>query len=418
MDERAMSPVAEPRAGFGPISPRGALVIIGAVAIAVVLYAGRSALGPFIVGLVLAYLLDIPVERLSRVGLPRWVAVLIVYVIAAIAIYQGLGLMIRPLANEISTFITELPNFSTQIANQYAHLDLPPALRQAADNFFNELGQGLGGIDPSSILPVASVFAGVLGTLLAYIIVPVWTFYLIKDRPALVAAAERSLPADWRPDVRAVVNLALRVFGQWLRGQVILGLTVGIATFAGLILLSMTVDPVFGRFAIFLAVVAGVFELLPIIGPILSAVPAILLALTAGVQPALAALLLYVIIQQVENNVLVPKIQGDAVELHPTVVMVALIVGGEIGGLLGAILALPIAAAARDVFRYLFHRVDTPPATPAEALAIIQAHPTIIERTLGPPTEPPSSRPETTPTLPEQPPAEPSQPPRDADEPR
>jgi predicted PurR-regulated permease PerM len=417
MDERAMSPVAEPRAGFGPISPRGALVIIGAVAIAVVLYAGRSALGPFIVGLVLAYLLDIPVERLSRVGLPRWVAVLIVYVIAAIAIYQGLGLMIRPLANEISTFITELPNFSTQIANQYAHLDLPPALRQAADNFFNELGQGLGGIDPSSILPVASVFAGVLGTLLAYIIVPVWTFYLIKDRPALVAAAERSLPTAWRSDVRAVVNLALRVFGQWLRGQVILGLTVGIATFAGLILLSATVDPVFGRFAIFLAVVAGVFELLPIIGPILSAVPAILLALTAGVQPALAALLLYVIIQQVENNVLVPKIQGDAVELHPTVVMVALIVGGEIGGLLGAILALPIAAAARDVFRYLFHRVDTPPATPAEALAIIQAHPTIIERTLRPPTEPPSSRPETTPTLPAQRPAEPGPPPN-ADEPR
>jgi predicted PurR-regulated permease PerM len=419
MDERAMSPVAEPRAGFGPISPRAALVIVGAVAIAVVLYAGRSALGPFIVGLIVAYLLDIPVERLSRIGLPRWVSVLIVYVIAAIAIYQGLGFMIRPLANEISTFIEELPNFSTQIANQYAHLDLPPALRQAVDNFLNELGQGLGGIDPSSILPVASVFAGVLGTLLAYIIVPVWAFYLIKDRPALVAAAERSLPAAWRPDARAVVSLALRVFGQWLRGQVILGLTVGIATFAGLILLSVTVDPVFGRFAIFLAVVAGVFELLPIIGPILSAVPAVLLALTAGVQPALAALLLYVIIQQVENNVLVPKIQGDAVELHPTVVMVALIVGGEIGGLLGAILALPIAAAARDVFRYLFHRVDTPPATPSEALAVIEAHPRIVERTLGPPTEPPNGRPEATPTLPAGRLAEPGSPsPPDADEPR
>jgi predicted PurR-regulated permease PerM len=242
-----------------------------------------------------------------------------------------------------------------------------------------DLGKGLGGIDPSTLLPVASVFAGVLGTVLAYIIVPVWTFYLIKDRPTLAAAAERSLPAEWRPDARAVASLGLRVFGQWLRGQVILGLTVGIATFAGLMLLSVTVDPVFGRFAIFLAVVAGVFELLPIIGPILSAVPAILLALTAGVQPAVAALLLYVIIQQVENNVLVPKIQGDAVELHPTVVMLALIVGGEIGGLLGAILALPIAAAARDVFRYVFHRVDDPPASPAEALATIRAHPTIVE---------------------------------------
>jgi predicted PurR-regulated permease PerM len=379
MEERAMSPVVKPRAGFGPISPRVALVIVAAVAIAIVLYAGRSVLGPFIVGLVLAYLLDIPVERLSRSGLPRWACVLIVYVITAVAVYQGLGLMLRPLADEISTFISELPTFGAQIANQYAHLELPPAVRNAVDVLIADLGKGLGGIDPSTLLPVASVFAGVLGTLLAYIIVPVWTFYLIKDRPTLAAAAERSLPAEWRPDARAVASLGLRVFGQWLRGQVILGLTVGVATFAGLMLLSVAVDPVFGRFAIFLAVVAGVFELLPIIGPILSAVPAILLALTAGVQPAVAALLLYVIIQQVENNVLVPKIQGDAVELHPTVVMLALIVGGEIGGLLGAILALPIAAAARDVFRYVFHRVDDPPASPEEALATIRAHPTIVE---------------------------------------
>jgi predicted PurR-regulated permease PerM len=393
MDERVMSPAAEPRTAIGPISPRVVLVAAAAVAIAIVLYAGRSALGPFIVGLVLAYLLDIPVERMSRLGVPRWISVLIVYAIAVVALYQGLRLMLRPLANEVATFIAEFPSFTTKIADQYAHLDLPPALRHAVDTFLADLGQGVGGIDPSTLLPVASVFAGVLGAVVAYIIVPVWAFYLIKDRPALAAAAERSLPAEWRPDARAVAGLALRVFGQWLRGQVVLGLAVGIATFAGLILLSITVDPVFGRFAIFLAVVAGVFELLPIIGPILSAIPAVILALTAGVQPAVAALVLYLVIQQVENNVLVPKIQGDAVELHPTIVMVALVLGGSIGGLLGAILALPIAAAGRDIFRYMFHRVDRPPATPAEALAIIRAHPTIIERAVGDPTEPPIVRP-------------------------
>jgi predicted PurR-regulated permease PerM len=393
MDERVKSPVAEPRAGVGPISPRVALVIAAAIAIAIVLYAGRSALGPFIVGLILAYLLDIPVERMSRLGLPRWISVLIVYVVAVIAIYQGLRLMLRPLADEISTFIAEFPKFMTQISDQYAHLDLPPALRSAIDTFLTDLGRGVSAIDPSTLVPVASVFAGIVGSLVAYVIVPVWTFYLIKDRPALAAAANRSLPAPWRPDARNVASLALRVFGQWLRGQVILGLAVGIGTFAGLILLSVTVDPVFGRFAIFLAVVAGVFELLPIIGPILSAIPAVLLALTAGVEPALAALVLYLVIQQVENNLLVPKIQGDAVGLHPTIVIVALVLGGEIGGLLGAILALPIAAAARDVFRYLFHRVNRPARSPEEAVAIIRAHPTIVARAFGDPTEPPVAGP-------------------------
>ncbi len=120
-----------------------------------------------------------------------------------------------------------------------------------------------------------------------------------------------------------------------------------------------------------------------------SRIPAVLLALTAGVEPAIAAVLLYVGIPQVENNVLVPKTQGDAVQLHPTIVMFALVVGGAIGGLMGAILALPIAAAGRDVFRYLFHRVDEPGASPSEALAIIAARPMIVDRVVAVPADPP-----------------------------
>jgi len=186
------------------------------------------------------------------------------------------------------------------------------------------------------------------------------------------------MPGEWRPDARAISFLGLRVFGQWLRGQLFLGLTVGAATFVGLLLLSVTVDPVFGRFAILLSIIAGVLELLPIIGPIIAAIPAVLLALTGGIDAAVAAVVLYTVIQQLENNLLVPKIQGDAVELHPSAVMLALVIGGAIAGLLGAILALPVAAAGRDVFRYLFHRLDEPPATPGEAIAMIRARPMVV----------------------------------------
>ena len=127
---------------------------------------------------------------------------------------------------------------------------------------------------------------------------------------------------------------------------------------SGLIVLSQLVDPIFGRYAVLLSVIAGVFELVPIIGPIISAVPAVLLAATAGPVAVVAALVLYLLVQQVENNFLVPKIQGDAVELHPAVVMFAIIVGGSLAGLLGAILALPVTAAFRDVVRYLFRRLS------------------------------------------------------------
>ncbi len=372
-----MAPTDRPRAGFGPISGRMVLVLVAAAVAAVVLYEGRSALGPFVVGLVLAYLLDMPVERMARIGIPRWVSLLIVYAIVITIVVEALILTVRPLADQLSAFIREFPSFTAQVSDRYAHLDLPGPVRQAIDAWLAELGSGVGGLDPGALLPVFSGIAGIVGSVVGYVLIPVWIFYLIKDRPALQAAAQRSLPATWQPDVSAVSGLISRVFGQWLRGQLVLGVTVGVATFAGLLFLSATVDPIFGRFAILLSVIAGVLELLPIIGPILAAIPAVLIALTAGIDVAIAAVILYTAIQQLENYFLVPKIQGDAVELHPSAVMFALIVGGAIAGLLGAILALPISAAARDVFRYCFHRLDDPPAAPAEAIARILSDPLV-----------------------------------------
>jgi predicted PurR-regulated permease PerM len=265
----------------------------------------------------------------------------------------------------------------------YAHLDLPPGVREAIDNWLEGLSSGVSGISPGDLLPVFTGIAGVLGSLVSYVIVPVWVFYLIKDRPMLTRAAEASIPAEWRADARAAGGLGMRVFGQWLRGQVFLGIVVGVATFIGLEILSVTVDPVFGRFAVLLSVIAGVLELLPIIGPIIAAIPAVILGATAGLDAAIASVVLYTLIQQVENHVLVPKIQGDAVELHPTIVIMAIVLGGAIAGILGAIFALPITAAARDLLRYAYHRVDDPPATPDEAIAMIRAQPTMIPHDSG-----------------------------------
>src|SRR4029079_17672073 len=146
--------------------------------------------------------------------------------------------------------------------------------------------------------------------------------------------------------------------GQWVWVQIVLGLAVGVLTFVGLLIASQVIDPIFGRYALLLSVIAGVLELVPIIGPIIAAIPAGLLPATAGPPVMVAALVLYTLIQQVENNFLVPKIQGDAVELNPAVVMFALIAGGARAGLLGAILALPMTAAFRDVVRYLFRRLS------------------------------------------------------------
>ena len=355
------------------VSPRVALLAGAALILAITLYAGREALGPFVVGLLLVYLLAPPVEFLARLRVPRSLAILLVYVAAVGLMIEGLNLMLQPLVDQLRQFTSDLPGLADRLRVQleevgavYRGLELPPAIRQAIDEWLAKLAQGDVGFDPAVLLPVLRATTAVVATFLAFFIIPVWGFFLLKDRPALVRAAQASIPPEWLPDVEAVVAIVSRVFGSWVRGQVLLGLTVGIATFGGLLILGEAVDPIFSRFAILLAVVAGVLELLPIIGPIIAAVPAILLAATAGLDAVGAAFILYFGVQQVENNLLVPKIQGNATNLHPSAVMVALIVGATIGGLLGAILALPVTAAARDVYRYLFARLSVaadPPAT-------------------------------------------------------
>ncbi len=371
------------------LSPRVAVLIAAAIVIGVMLWMARDAVRPFILGLLLVYLLDPPVRWLAGRGVRRSVAIIVVYVIAVLLFLEFLNLTLTPLINEIVRLLQDLPGLARQLQEQadrlaeiYDRLAIPDAIRQWIESMVTSITEGgpSGGpaFDPTDLLPVLTGVTSVVGGLFAYVILPVWVFYVMKDRVVLTRQFDRSLPAAWRFDVWAILRIVRRVFGQWVRAQLILGVTVGVFTFIGLLILSATVDPIFGRYAILLSVTAGILELLPIIGPIISAIPAVLLAATAGIEAVIAALALYLIVQQVENNVLVPKIQGDAIELHPALVMFAIVIGGSLAGLLGAILALPVAAAIRDVTRYIFRRLS-PEANDALAASIdglgLEVHP-------------------------------------------
>ena len=352
-----------------PLSPRVAVLIAAAILIGVMLWMARDAVRPFILGLLLVYLLDPPVRWLTGRGMRRSIAIIVVYVIGFLLFLEFLNLTLTPLINEIVRLLQDLPGLARQLQEQadrlaeiYDRLALPDAVRQWIESMVASITEGGAGggpvFDPTDLIPVLTGVTSIVGGLFAYVILPVWVFYVLKDRVALTRQFDRSLPAAWRFDVWAILRIVRRLFGQWVRAQLILGVTVGVFTFIGLLILSATVDPIFGRYAILLSVTAGILELLPIIGPIISAIPAVLLAATAGVEAVIAAFALYLIVQQVENNLLVPKIQGDAIELHPALVMFAIVIGGSLAGLLGAILALPVAAAIRDVTRYIFRRLS------------------------------------------------------------
>ena len=353
-------------------TPRVALVIGAAVVIGVVLYLGREALTPFIVGVLLIYVLDPAVGFVSRLRIGRWtiprgLAVLIVYLVAFFVIVEALALLLGPLVSQLLGYLRDLPrlldalnDLLAEIGTYYASLDLPEPVRSFIDGAIADIGRGAGQFDFGTLLPIASTFAGAAASLFGYLIIPIWAFYLLRDRLRLTEQFNAALPPAWRRDTWAVVNIIEKVFGNWIRAQIVLGLIIGAATYGGLLLLGWFVDERFLQFAVLLAVIAGFLELLPIIGPIVSMIPTLLIALTTSepLVAALAVVALYFAIQQIEGAVLVPKIQGNALELHPSMVIFALIIGGAIAGIVGAILSIPITAAARGIFRHLFNRVS------------------------------------------------------------
>lgn len=345
-----------------------AVLLAGAGVAGIVLWLGRDVLAPFVVGLLIVYLLDPLVERLARVriggrGIPRALLILLVYAVATLAVIEFVILVSGPLIEQIRAFAKDAPGYVEDLNRRLAELfswwnrlDLPADVKEAVDKAITDVLSNIGSLVPSILRPVFSSVLGFVGSVFGYLVIPVWAFWILKDRPAIVRAFDRAVPAGWRADTWATLGIVRRVFGSWIRGQLVLGFIVGAFTFVGLLVLGATVDPVFSRFAVLLAVIAGILELLPVIGPIIAAIPAVVLGATAGVPGIVAALVLYLAVQQVENNVLVPKIQGDATNLHPAVVLFALILGGAIAGLLGAILALPVAATARDLYVYAFRR--------------------------------------------------------------
>jgi predicted PurR-regulated permease PerM len=155
------------------------------------------------------------------------------------------------------------------------------------------------------------------------------------------------------------------VLSAYIRGQLLLCLFVG-----GLATLSLFIIGV--PFALVLGLIAGLLEALPYIGPILGAIPALVVALLSDPGTAIWTAIAFFSIQQIENLILVPRIAGESVKLHPAVVMVVLVVGNELAGFWGMLVAVPTTAVIRDVFKYLYLRFLDEPLLPEDAMASVR----------------------------------------------
>jgi predicted PurR-regulated permease PerM len=346
------------------------LLVLGAVyGIGWLLWSTRSALTPFVIGLVLAYVLMPLVNRLGE-RLPRWAAILVVYVVGSILVGATIAFIVPPAIDQIRQLITNMPSIDEIQAQSEiwlawyrstVPLELQGPIDQAASRALTTLQsnltiylQNLGTFLVNSVLQVANTLTFLLG----FLVIPFWLFYVLMDHQAALRTVDRLLPQAVRDDVWAIARIFDNIFRKYLGGQLFLGLVVGVVAGAGLFILSL-----FGLrvpYILLLAIFAGITELIPVIGPVIGAVPAIALGFFDSPTTALAVAALYIGIQQLENQFLVPRIVGESVGIHPAVLMVLLIVCSQAFGLLGAILAAPVSAVVRDVFSYLYLRLSEP----------------------------------------------------------
>lgn len=355
--------------------------------VAWLLWSAHGALPAFVIGVALAFVLDPMVTALERRGVPRWGGVLLAFGMVAALIWAFAAFAIAPLAEQTRDFIARLPELGAAIGalqhdldEWYRSLPLSPDMRSALDEAIVRAEAAFGAAIRDFLGPAVGTLLRTVGFLVGLVVIPVWLFFVLRDRERLPRAIAAAVPEGWRPDSQNVLAILARVGGRWVRGQLLLGVAIFLATVVGLTILTAVGFSEFGSLTLVLALIAGVLEWFPIIGPIVAAVPAILVGITISPAAAIAAAVLYLAIQQLENNLLVPKILGDAVELHPAVLIVALVVGGALFGIGGAILAAPVVATGRDLYRYTFARLAD--ETPAQALAIAFRSP--IEAAIAP----------------------------------
>ncbi len=380
---------------------RQSLFAIGMITlVAWLLWSARGALPAFFIGLALVFVLDPGVTFLQRRGIPRWAGVIVMYAVLVGVVWALVAYAVPPISEQAREFIQQLPQLGASLAEWergleewYRDLPLPAELRTIIDEQLAASGQAFAELLRALLAPTVTAVLRVATFILGLVIIPVWLFFVLKDREGFSGAVQGAMPPTWRADVGNLLGLLGRVGGRWVRGQLLLGVAIFTATVIGVGILVLLGFGEFGQFILVLALIAGVLEWFPIIGPIVAAVPAILIGLSISLPAAIGAAILYTVIQQLENNLLVPKVMGDAVELHPAVLVLALVVGGALFGIGGAILAAPTVAAGRDLYRYGFHRFGG--RTPSEAFDLA-LHGELPPP--PPPDEPPSSPVEPEPT--------------------
>lgn len=307
------------------------------------LYLIKEVLAILFVALIFASAVDPWVDALEKFRFPRWLSILLIYVVLLVALAFVIVLLIPPITQQAIQLANSFPEYFQKAGAVFESLKN----FSAEHGILGELDKGLSALKGNVTGMVSSVFSGVagfFGGVVSFFVVLVITFYMTIEESAIKRVLTHVLPDKYQPFTLQLINKIQRKIGDWLKGQLILSLILGVLVYVGLLILGV-------NYALILGVVAAFGEFIPYLGPVLAAIPAVFLAFTQSPLKALFVLIFYIIIQQIENQILVPKVMQKAVGLNPIVSIVALLIGAKVAGLVGVVLAIPVATAISVVVK-------------------------------------------------------------------
>lgn len=317
-----------------------ALIILGGLFI----YLVKDIIGILLVAIVLTTAIAPFVNLINKKKkMPRWVGITIIYVGIVGIVILIVGMLLPALVKEFQNLIDKIPYFYELLNNKFNTIN-NPTIQTAIKDTISNLVNSITAKGNTLFQSFYSIVTGIGVAVMTLII----TFYMSMEEDGITKFVKAIVPKKYHTFTLNLVNKIEKTVGSWLKGQLSLCFIIAALYYIAFVIFGL-------NYSLLLAVFAGVVEIIPYIGPYIGAVPAVLIALTQSPIRALFIIIIVVLIQQLENNWIVPKIMKKSVGLNPIIVIVVLMIGVKIGGVAGALLAVPVTAIIQVIIKETTH---------------------------------------------------------------
>jgi len=336
------------------------ILVVSLVVLIAILYVVRKIALPIALSFVLYFMLKPIVNFLTRrkffnrITFSTLWATIIAFVFAAIIFALVLGILVPPIIDQVTKISHNMPNYAKnwqlfikQAETTYIHLNLPDFVNNSLQRGVESIAGTISGLLTTAIQKSAVIFSWVV----LILFVPFLTFYLFLEKDALKRTIVNLFPKHLREDVMGAINESSEVLSGYIMGQLLLSFIMGVGIWIGLSLMGV-------KASLLLGLIAGITKAIPIVGIFIAGIPATFIALTNSPMTALWVVILFTVIQLLENKVILPNLLTNFVKLSPLAILFALLVGEEIGGIWGMLLATPAAAICKIIYLRIRSRYE------------------------------------------------------------